>query len=260
MALCSFAVQRPVSAHGGAIGPPLGCVIHVTAGQGDPYNEFANPANQVSSHFGIGNGQGGMADGLIEQYVDTQNQSWAQAAGNSTYLSVETEGMPTDPLTQNQVLSFARLYAWMVQTHGLALAVVDVPGQRGLITHGDGGAAWGGHLGCPGPQRTSQRSQIIYLASLALNPPAPVPAQGDKHMIASTPSGNGYWIVKTDGAVFSYGDAQFFGGCNPGGAAPFPPGITAISIEAHPGGQGYWILSSNYSVYSFGAAGYHGHP
>ena len=60
--------------------------------------------------------------------------------------------------------------------------------------------------------------------------------------------------------IFSYGDAQFFGGCNPGGAAPFPPGITAISIEAHPGGQGYWILSSNYSVYSFGAAGYFGHP
>ena len=79
-------------------------------------------------------------------------------------------------------------------------------------------------------------------------------------MISSTPSGNGYWIIKTDGAVYAYGDAQFFGGCNPGGAAPFPAGITALSIEAHPGGQGYWILSSNYSVYAFGAAGYYGHP
>src|ERR1017187_5392229 len=113
MALYPGAVQRPVAAHGGAIGTILGCVIHVTAGEGDPYNEFANPNNQVSSHFGIGNGQGGMADGLIEQYVDTGNASWAQAAGNYSYLSVETEGEPTDPLTQNQVLSFARLLAWM---------------------------------------------------------------------------------------------------------------------------------------------------
>ena len=218
MALCSFAVQRPVSAHGGSIGPVLGCVIHVTAGEGDPYNEFANPANQVSSHFGIGNGRGGMADGLIEQYVDTNNQAWAQAAGNSSYLSVETEGMPTDPLTQNQILSFARLYAWMVQTHGLALAVVDVPGQRGLITHGDGGAAWGGHTGCPGPQRSSQRSQIIYLAGLILTPPAPAPVpQGAPSMFTTDPT-SGH-------AIGTDIDGNFYGGA---------PGLVIVTLPQHP--------------------------
>lgn len=242
------------------MGTVLGVVEHVTDGQGDPYYEFANPANQVSSHFGIGNGQGGMADGLVEQYVDTANKSWAQGAGNTQYLSVETEGVPTQPLTNNQILAFAGIMAWAHNLYNIPLVISDTPGQKGLITHAAGGAAWGGHTGCPGTIRANQRGAILYLASLIVNPPAPVPAQGDKRMIASTPSGNGYWIIKTDGAVFSYGDAQFFGGCNPGGAAPFPPGITAISIEAHPGGQGYWILSSNYSVYAFGAAGYHGHP
>ena len=158
--ICPFAVQKPVAAHGGPIGPVLGAVIHVTAGEGDPYNEFANPANQVSSHFGIGNGQGGMGDGVIEQYVDTANQSWAQMAGNANYISVETEGEPTDPLTTNQILSFARLLAWLSVGYGFALAIVDTPGQKGLITHGDGGVAWGNHIDCPGPQRTAQLESL----------------------------------------------------------------------------------------------------
>jgi hypothetical protein len=211
MALCPFAVQRPVSAHGGPIGLILGCVEHVTAGEGDPYNEFANPLNQVSSHFGIGNGQGGMGDGLIEQYDDTGVASWAQASGNSDYLSVETEGVPGDPLTQNQVLSFGKLYAWMHQVHGIPLAIADAPGQRGLIGHGEGGYAWGGHLDCPGPARLAQRSQILYIASLIIDPPAPSPApsSSEETMIArnSGPAG-GLWGVRANANIYTFKDAQ----------------------------------------------------
>ena len=29
--------------------------------------------------------------------------------------------------------------------------------------------------------------------------------------IAATPDGGGYWLVASDGGVFSYGDATFFG-------------------------------------------------
>jgi hypothetical protein len=29
--------------------------------------------------------------------------------------------------------------------------------------------------------------------------------------MASTPSGNGYWLVATDGGIFSFGDAAFHG-------------------------------------------------
>ena len=29
--------------------------------------------------------------------------------------------------------------------------------------------------------------------------------------MAPTPDGNGYWLVATDGGIFSYGDAQFYG-------------------------------------------------
>ena len=113
------------------MGTVLGVVEHVTAGEGDPYYEFANPANQVSSHFGIGNGQGGMADGLVEQYVDTANKSWAQGAGNTQYLSVETEGVPTQPLTNNQILAFAGIMAWAHNLYNIPLVISDTPGQKG---------------------------------------------------------------------------------------------------------------------------------
>lgn len=165
MAICSFAVWRPVSAHGGVISSILGVVEHVTAGQGDPFNEFANPANKVSSHFGILNGQGGTVDGRLEQYVDTSLQSWAQAAGNGTYISVETEGLPTEPLTSAQVATFGRLMAWINATHGVPLVITDTVGQRGLITHGDGGQPWGGHTGCPGDIRKAQRAAILAIAN-----------------------------------------------------------------------------------------------
>jgi hypothetical protein len=29
--------------------------------------------------------------------------------------------------------------------------------------------------------------------------------------MAATPSGGGYWLVASDGGIFSFGDARFFG-------------------------------------------------
>ena len=29
--------------------------------------------------------------------------------------------------------------------------------------------------------------------------------------MAATPAGRGYWLVASDGGIFSYGDAQFYG-------------------------------------------------
>jgi hypothetical protein len=212
MAICPFAKQEPVSNHGGPIGAILGVVDHVTAGESDPWGYFANPANQVSSHFFIGNGQGGVPDGEIVQYDDTEVESWAQAAGNVNYISVETEGVPGEPLTQAQVLSFARLYVWLFQTHGCALVITDNPGSRGFITHGDGGAAWGGHTGCPGDLRKAQRGQILYIAALELNPTPPPGAQEGPNMQCEDDTSGGVWTLGADGHVEAIGGAPYIGG------------------------------------------------
>jgi hypothetical protein len=71
---------------------------------------------------------------------------------------------------------------------------------------------------------------------------APGTALGDLNApivgIAATPSGQGYWLVASDGGVFSFGDAPFEG--SDGGTPRVAP---AVGIAGRPGG--YWIAYGN---------------
>lgn len=144
----------------------LGAIEHVTTNHGDPFNWFVNPNNQASSHFWISD------DGELEQMVDTDYASWAQAGGNYQYVSVETSGVPEVPLTPAQVDTFARLYAWGHNVHGWPLQMANMPGQRGLGWHGMGGDRWGGHYGCPGVPRMAQRALVLTKAQSILRDPS----------------------------------------------------------------------------------------
>jgi uncharacterized protein YkwD len=71
--------------------------------------------------------------------------------------------------------------------------------------------------------------------------------------VASAPSGNGYWLVASDGGVFTFGDAKFYG--STGGrqlAAPI------VGIAATPSGDGYWLVASDGGVFTFGDAKFYG--
>jgi hypothetical protein len=68
-----------------------------------------------------------------------------------------------------------------------------------------------------------------------------------------TPSGLGYWMVASDGGVFAFGDARFFGGM---GGKPLNQPIT--SIAATPSGQGYWLVANDGGVFAFGDARFYG--
>jgi hypothetical protein len=72
-----------------------------------------------------------------------------------------------------------------------------------------------------------------------------------------TPDGHGYWILDSDGDVFPYGDAPYFGSVPQalGGTVP-PTGV--LSITPTPDGNGYWILGGDGGVYSFGSANFYG--
>ncbi len=67
--------------------------------------------------------------------------------------------------------------------------------------------------------------------------------------VASTPDGEGYWLVGADGGVFTYGDARFYGSeSGLGVLTPF------VGIAPTPDGAGYWIAGDFGNVYSFGDA------
>lgn len=166
----SYAEWRgPVPGHsaGGLVRPLWGVVMHImgsTLAAADAW--FHNPSSQVSAHFGIG------VDGHVVQWVDTADKAWHAMAANPNYIGIETEGVG-GPLTDAQVLSFARVYRDLQLLEGFPFAVAEVPGAHGLNWHGAGGASWGGHLYCPGDDRKAQRGHIIALAQ---GQPAPTPA------------------------------------------------------------------------------------
>ena len=71
-----------------------------------------------------------------------------------------------------------------------------------------------------------------------------------------TAGGGGYFMVASDGGVFSFGNAKFEGSC---------PGIggcagKAVAVAPDASGNGYWVVTSTGNVYTFGDAPYFGAP
>ena len=68
-----------------------------------------------------------------------------------------------------------------------------------------------------------------------------------------TPDGKGYWLVASDGGIFSYGDAGFYG--STGGMKLNQP---IVGMAATPNGKGYWLVASDGGIFSYGDAGFFG--
>jgi hypothetical protein len=145
---------------GGPMTESRGLVLHVNAGNGDPYGWWTQPTTPTaSSHFQL------MKSGQLIQYVRLDTVAWCQVAGSSMWHSIETEGFPDEPLTDAAVSKLAALYAWGHNACGWPLQLADTPGDVGFGWHGMGGEGWGGHFGCPGDARKAQRVQILQLAN-----------------------------------------------------------------------------------------------
>jgi hypothetical protein len=71
--------------------------------------------------------------------------------------------------------------------------------------------------------------------------------------MAATSNGAGYWLVATDGGIFSYGDAKFFG--STGGTHLNKP---VVGMAASSGGAGYWLVASDGGIFSYGDAEFYG--
>ena len=71
--------------------------------------------------------------------------------------------------------------------------------------------------------------------------------------MAATPDGGGYWLVASDGGIFSFGDAAFHG--STGSQALNAP---VVGMAATPDGGGYWLVASDGGIFSFGDAAFHG--
>ena len=71
--------------------------------------------------------------------------------------------------------------------------------------------------------------------------------------MAATPDGGGYWEVASDGGLFAFGDAKFYGSM--GG---YPLHAPVVGMAATPDGGGYWEVASDGGLFAFGDAKFYG--
>jgi hypothetical protein len=81
----------------------------------------------------------------------------------------------------------------------------------------------------------------------------PSASMGSWTGIASTPDAKGYWVVGTDGGVFAFGDAHFYGSM--GGQHLNAP---IVGMAATQDGGGYWLVAADGGIFAFGDAAFEG--
>jgi outer membrane protein assembly factor BamB len=76
---------------------------------------------------------------------------------------------------------------------------------------------------------------------------------GGTNCTAATPAGAGYWLVATDGGIFTCGAAPFYGSA---GALPLNQPI--VGMAATPDHRGYWLVASDGGIFTYGDARFFG--
>jgi outer membrane protein assembly factor BamB len=69
----------------------------------------------------------------------------------------------------------------------------------------------------------------------------------------SPPARSGYWLVASDGGIFAFGDAGFYGSA---GALPLNRPI--VGMAPTPDRRGYWLVASDGGIFSYGDAHFYG--
>src|SRR5205807_1658542 len=82
--------------------------------------------------------------------------------------------------------------------------------------------------------------------------PPPTPARAPQASAASR-TATGYRLAASDGGIFSFGDASFYG--STGAMALSKP---IVGMATTPSGAGYWLVASDGGIFSFGDATFYG--
>ena len=116
------------------------------------------------------------------------------------------------------------------------------PGGGALFT--DSAGEWWlayANCDCGGPRE-------LYIAPFTFGQPI-------AHFVAMAagPGGGGYWLAKSDGNVYHYGSAHFYGSA---GTMTLNQPIVAMGVRSP--GSGYWLVAADGGVFGYGAAPFYG--
>ena len=94
----------------------------------------------------------------------------------------------------------------------------------------------------------------MFLANLTFSEGVPVLTPANAPVVTPPPPpAPGYWQVASDGGIFTFGAAQFYGST---GALHLNKPVVAMSVT--PDGRGYWLVASDGGIFAFGDAKFAG--
>jgi hypothetical protein len=97
------------------------------------------------------------------------------------------------------------------------------------------------------------RRFVVGLLAVVLTGLTPVVASSGAGPAGAADAPKGYWMVASDGGIFAFGGAKFFGST---GAMRL--NMPIVGMAATPSGAGYWLVASDGGIFSFGDAGFFG--
>ena len=145
-------------------------------------------------------------------------------------------------------------------TIGITIAGYTIAGYQGIVQHYE--------VSVPGDPNVNERGawpQFHHDAQLTGNasgntsmtagapPYIPGPNSPVAVGMAATPNGGGYDIVGSDGGIFTFGNAAFYG--STGSEHLNRP---MVGMAATPDGRGYWLVASDGGIFTFGDAAFYG--
>ena len=113
------------------------------------------------------------------------------------------------------------------------------------MTH-DVGASWR-------RRALSALAASLLLTALLVAGAVPTATAEEGSVEAKGTLGAGYWLVGTDGGIFSFGDADFFG--STGNITLNKP---VVAMAEHPTGEGYWFAAADGGIFNYGEADFFG--
>jgi hypothetical protein len=122
-------------------------------------------------------------------------------------------------------------------------------GNEGVIQHYEVAGSAGHSLGKRAWPMFHQNPQLTGW----LNQPPPGHLNQPIVGMASTSNGGGYWNVASDGGLFAFGNAGFYGSM---GGQPLNRPIVGMASTRD--GRGYWEVASDGGLFAFGDAGFYG--
>jgi hypothetical protein len=208
----------------------------------DYFNAAGNPAGYLANHW------------------NTARSGFLSTTDGDDPLSIvgstipEADGDPK-PLTFTLTLAVPQNNPATVRwatVDGTAKAGEDYQAASGVVEFAPGETARTVSVNVTGDFDKEADEDFFVRLSDAVN--AVLPAQPGRGVIKNDdPKGQGYWLVASDGGIFSFADSRFFGST---GAVKLNQPIVGMSPT--PSGQGYWLVASDGGIFSFGDAAYHG--